>query len=985
MKRILTAVAVALLAGGLTSASLSAQGGYQVKGVVVDAMGPVIGATVMEKGTSNGVSTGLDGDFLLKVAGASSEIEVSCIGYATQTFAASAVPATIVLVEDTQFLDDVVVIGYGSLSKKELSSSIVQVDKDSFIKGAMNNPMEMLTGKVAGLNVVTTDAANPNSSSSLQVRGATSIKAGNSPLVVIDGVPGGDIRNVTPQDIESMTVLKDAASAAIYGTRGANGVILITTKKGSGDVGKAHVSYDSYLAYNIAKDIPEVLTADEFRRSRRGTDYGDSTDWYKLLLNKFSHELNQYVSVDGSSDTGSYNASALYKRATGLDLTDAREEFGGRASVEQRLLNNRFQVNFSLNARKVNEKYGNDGMFDTALSMNPTMPVFNEDGSYYQPTSPTGARNPYEGMTNLTSDGHRIYLLGTAALKYNILMKENQQLSTTLTYTVDYNDYKSNYYVPSDSGVSFWGGYDGQASISYNKYQTNHLEWLFNYSLYLQDHSIQAVAGYSYEIYNWEGFGATNYDFAYDNFTYNNLGAGTWLKDKDTAGADMWSGRSQSKLVGVFGRINYNWKDLIMASASLRYEGASKFGYNSKWGWFPAASIAWEMANMSFIRDTQANIQSLKPRVSFGVTGRSDFDSYQSIATYSTRGNYYMDGNWVKGYAPSINANPDLAWEKLLSVNVGLDFAVMNSRLRGSLDLFDRQSLNLLYNYTAPQPPFIYKDILVNVGTTENIGVELALSYDVIKPGKAFQWTTGVNASFGKTYLRKLSNDIYQAPYVDLYLKPGVGTSEYFFRVDKGEEIGQIFGYRYAGVNTSGDLMVYDPEGNPVVASAADPSWKEHIGSTVPKVFLSWDNTLRYKNWDLNLFFTGAFGHKIFNMRQYGMGLKGANGGGNVYRSAYTEYDYINSSGGVISDFFLYNGSYFKLQNVMLGYNFNTRNWKYVDSLRLYLSAKNVYTLTGYKGSDPSLVNSNGLTPGIDTNGAYPAACQVTFGVTARF
>ncbi|MBR5035139.1 MAG: SusC/RagA family TonB-linked outer membrane protein [Bacteroidales bacterium] len=986
MKRFLTAVAGILFLTGLFGTPASAQNGYQVKGVVIDALGPVYGATVMEKNTTNGVSTGMDGDYSLTVSGPTAEVEVSCIGYATQVFPANAVPATITLAEDAEFLDEAVVIGYGSLSKKELSSSIVQVDKENLFKGSMNNPMEMITGKVAGLNVVTTAAANPNSGSSIQVRGATSIKAGNDPLIVIDGVPGGDIRNVTPQDIESMTVLKDAASAAIYGTRGANGVILITTKKGSGDHGKAHVSYDSYVGYNIAKDIPQVLTADEFRRSRRSaTDYGASTDWYHLLLNKFSYELNQYVSVDGSSESGSYNASALYKKATGLDLTDQREEFGGRAAVEQRLLNNRFQVNFSLNARRVNETYGNDGMFDTALSMDPTMPVYNPDGSFYQPNSPTGARNPYEGMTNLTSDGHRLYLLGTAALKYNILMLDNQQLSTTVTYTMDYNDYKSNYYAPSTSGESYWGGYDGKASISYRKYQTNHLEWLFNYNLYLQDHTIQAVAGYSYEIFNYEGFGNTNYNFAYDNFTYNNIGAGTWLKDDDSPGADMWSGRTQSKLIGVFGRVNYNWKDLIMASASVRYEGSSKFGVNKKWGWFPAASIAWELANMDFIKLSGANIQSLKPRLSFGVTGRSDFDPYLSLTTYSPRGNYYMDGTWIKGYAPSNNANPDLAWERLISVNFGLDFVVLNNRLRGSIDLFNRETHDLLYDYTAPQPPFIYNTIMVNVGTTRNLGVELSLDYDVFKPTSAFQWTTGINASVGKTTLKKLSNDIYKAPYVELYQKPGVGTTEYFFRVDEGGEVGQIWGYKYAGVNEAGDLMVYDPDNNPVVAKDADPAWKGYVGSTVPKLFLSWNNTFKYKNWDLNLFFTGAFGHKIFNMRQYGMGLKGANGGGNVYRDAYTTYNYINSGGGVISDFFLYDGSYFKLQNATLGYNFNTRRWNYVDNLRLYLAAKNIYTLTRYKGSDPSLVNSNGLTPGIDTNGAYPAACQITFGVTARF
>lgn len=965
-----------------------AQGGYQIKGVVVDELGPVIGATVMEDGTTTGVSTGLDGDFSLTVSSADAKIIVSCIGYATLEFKASALPSTIVLGEDNNFLNESVVIGYGTLSKKELSASIVQVDKENLFKGGMNNPMEMLTGKVAGLNIVTTAAANPNSSSSVQVRGATSLNAGNDPLVVIDGVPGGDLRNVTPQDIESMTVLKDAASAAIYGTRGANGVILITTKKGSGDTGKAHVSYDSYFAYNIAKDIPEVLSADEFRRSRRGNDFGASTNWYQKLLNPFSYELNQYVSVDGSSETGSYNASVIYKRATGLDLTDARQEYGGRAATEQRLLNNRLTLNFSINGRRVDETYGNDGMFDTALAMNPTMPIFNEDGSYYQPTSPTGARNPYESMVNLSSNGHRLYLLATAGVKVNILKTDIHNLSTSLNYSLDYNDYKSNWAVPEDSGTSYWDGVKGEASINYNNYQTNHLEWLVNYGLYLPEHTLQAVAGYSYEDYKNEGFNANNADFS-NYFQYYAIGSGTYLSE-GRAGMGSW--RSDSRLVGVFGRVNYNWKDLLIASASIRYEGSTKFGTNSKWGAFPSVSLAWEMTNMEFMRNANLNIQSLKPRVSYGVTGRSDFGSYQSLTTYSGRGNYLIDGEWVRGFAPTSNANPDLRWEKLISVNGGIDVVAFDSRLRASVDVFTRQSKDLLYTYTAPQPPFVYNSILVNVGTTNNYGVEFSVDFDVFKHGNDFQWTTGIIGSLGKTKLVTLSSDVYKASFVELYQKPGVGTSEYFFRTEEGSEIGQIYGYTTARdengnlmVDGNGVLMVLDNDGNAVSASAADASWKHYIGSTVPKFFLSWNNSFRYKNWDLNLFFTGAFGHKIFNMREYGMGLKGMNGGGNIYRTAYTKHGDIDSAGGVISDFFLRDGSYFKLQTATIGYNFVTKNWKYVDSLRLYLAGKNLFTITGYDGSDPSLVNSNGLTPGIDTNGAYPASAQITFGVTARF
>ena len=478
MNRIKTLVSMAALL--LLGTVLSAQNGYKVKGVVIDDQGPVIGATVMEQGTTVGTTTGLDGDYELTVSGPDATVLISCIGYTTLTFKASQMPATVSLTEDNTFLDEVVVIGYGTLSKKELSSSIVQVDKKDFAQGSMNNVMEMMTGKVAGLNVNSTAAANPNSSSDLQIRGATSIKAGNGPLYVIDGVTGGDIRNISPQDIESITVLKDAASAAIYGTRGANGVILVTTRKGSGSE-RSSVTYDSWVGLNVAKPHAAVLSPDEFRRSRRGNDYGADTDWYAAITRPMAYDVNQYVSLDGGTENGSYNASVNWKKANGLDITSGRNEFGGRAAVEQKAFGNRMQLNVSLNVRRVNETWGNDGMFDTALSINPTMPIRNEDGSWYQPTSATGISNPVSVLTENQNNGQRLYLLGTASAKLNLVTTDHHTLSTTLQYSYNYNDLKSNYYTPSTSSESFWGGYAGRAKLEYQKWYTNQLEWLLNY------------------------------------------------------------------------------------------------------------------------------------------------------------------------------------------------------------------------------------------------------------------------------------------------------------------------------------------------------------------------------------------------------------------------------------------------------------------------------------------------------------------------
>lgn len=968
-----------ILAGVLVAMAASAQQ-FTVKGTVKDMAGePIIGANVMVKGTTNGSITDVDGHYSVSGVGDASILVYSFIGYKNQEVACKGRrEINVVLAEDLQALDEVVVVGYGSLSRKELSSSIVQVDKSKFQQGAMNNPMEMLTGKVAGLNVVNTASANPNSGSSLQIRGATSITASNSPLIVIDGVAGGDIRNLSSQDIESMTVLKDAGSAAIYGTRGANGVILITTRKGAGEPGTAKVTYDSWFGINIAKPGPDILSPDEFRRSRRGTDYGASTDWYGLLLRDFSYDNNQYVSIDGSTKNGYYGASFNYKKATGIDLKSGREEYGGRFVIEQRVIDNRLQLNGSLNARRVNETWGNDGMFDTALSMNPTMPLYDDNGNYYQPSSPTGARNPVAELRDIDNNGQRLYVLGTAEAKLNILRSEKHLLNTSLSYSLHYNDLKQQYFTPSTSGESYWNGYKGRAEVMYQKWYTQRLEWLANYALTLEDHNIKVVAGYTYENSRWERLKASNNDFAYDNIKWHDLGSGSFL---NAGKASMASGQSVAKLIGTFGRINYNWKNLLMASASIRYEGSTKFGKDHKWGAFPSVSLAWEVANMNFMKGASDVVKSLKPRISYGVTGRSDFDSYLSLATYSTKGSYFMDGQWVTGYAPSVNANPELGWEKSVSTNIGIDFVLWN-RLRGSVDWFDRQSKDLLYKYTAPQPPYVYSTILVNVGTTQNRGIELSVDGDIFK-GTKVEWISGINYSYGTTKLKVLSDNMYQASYVELYQKPGVGSSEYFFRVQEGGKVGQFYGYEYAGVE-DGKMMIYTDEGGKVPVSEADAKYKRYIGNGTPTSYLSWSNTVRYKNFDLNIFFRGAFGFEIFNMRKYGMGLQGC-GTDNVLRDAYLKDKDIVTGGGVISSFFLEKGDYFKLENVTLGYNFTPKPNKILESMRVFVSAKNLFTLTGYSGNDPSIVSVNGLTPGVDINSAYPVATQLSLGLTLRF
>lgn len=1002
MKNFLQSAKVAFVAlCGLLMAQVALADGLTVRGTITDPTGePLIGATAQIVGSTVGTVTDFDGNYELSNVAADAVLHFSYVGFDDKDEPVNGRSViNVQLSEGSQMLEQVVVIGYGSLSKKEVSSSIVQLDAKDFNKGAMNSPMEMLQGKIAGLNVSTQAAANPNSGADLQIRGAGSLTASNGPLVVIDGIAGGDIRNIAAQDIESITVLKDAGSAAIYGTRGANGVILVTTKKGAGnDAGSFSVTYDSYFDCNIANGHPRVLTADEFRRSRYNTDFGYNSDWYGAIVKKATYDVNQYVAINGSTKNGYYTASFNFKDAKGLDIISARREYGARFAAEQKFLGDHLVLSGSLSGRRVNETWGNDGQVDNALSKNPTMPIYNENGSYYQPTDVTGATNPVTVLNETKSQGKRMYVLGNVDLKYNIWHNEYHNISTNVNYALQYNDLKSDYYSTSKSNDSYWAGVTGTASLEYKKWSTHRVEWLLNYGFSMGDHSLKFVGGYSWERNYYEQMREQNRNFADDAPLWNSIQSGTYLGE---GLASMSSYMNETTLAGFFGRLNYNWRDMLFASVSYRREGSTKFGANRKWGNFPSVSLAWEMMECDFMDPASSVLKSLKPRISYGVTGRSDFDPYKSMALYGPKDSYFMDGEWVIGYAPTANSNPDLQWEKNVAINAGVDFDLWG-RLHGSIEYYNRQSQDLLYNYTAPMPPFAYNKILVNVGTTTNQGIEVVLNGDVIKT-KDFNWNMGVNYSWGKTVLTKLSSDVYQLAYLELYNKGGVGSEEYLFRVEEGGVVGDFYGYQYAGVDDNGQLMVVsyakiaDSQGRmpgdagyevtysetetaePVLASQADLKWKRHIGNGAPQHYLSWNNSWTYKNWDFSMMWRGAFGFDIWNTRRYGMGLL-KTGATNILASAYKEE--ATSHGGVVSDYFLERGDYFKLDNITIGYNFTAKEAKYFQNCRLYLTAKNICTITKYSGNDPSIVNSNGITPGVDNNSAYPTATQLALGVT---
>lgn len=951
----------------------------EINGAVKDANGiPLPGVSVVVKGTTTGTITENNGNFTLQILMDANTLLFSFVGMKPQEVEiAGRTTINVVLEEDIFGIDEVVAIGYGTLSKKEVSSSIVQISKDDFQKGAVADPMELLVGKVAGLNI-DNSSASPHSTSNFQIRGATSITAGNSPLVVIDGVAGGNMRNLATQDIESITVLKDGASAAIYGTRGANGVILITTKLGAdGGAGTFNVSYDSYFSVNLMHKLPETLGYDEFLERDRGIDYGYKHDWLGALKRDFSYDNNQYISMTGSTSKSKYNISLNYVDKTALDLANERTQYGARFSLSQNTLNDLLELSTIFNVSGVDSKNGSSGILGT-VTVNPTMPIWNDDGTYYHPTTSTGATNPVENANDITVGNNTVYVLGTVQAKLQLIRNEYHSMNTTANYTIDFNDNKYHNYLPSTHATSEWEGYAGRATLSDSRDWIKQFEWTTNYTLDKGVHLLRGVAGYSFTENFSEDMSMTNNNFAFDQFLYHAIGSGTWLKEGK---ANMSSNKQSSRLIALFGRVNYSWNDLLTATASLRYEGSSRFGVNKKWGYFPAISGAWEISNMPFMESFKDKISSLRLRASYGVTGRRAGSNYQSIQTYTSRNTYYlMDNEWVMAYAPSKNANYDLQWELGIASNIGIDFDVFK-RLRGSIEYFDRRSENLLYTYTAPQPPFVYPTILVNLGSTKNTGLEVSLDGDVFKQ-KDFSWRMNGTYSYGTSILTKLSDDVYKASYLDLMQRGGLGTSEYYFRIVEGGKIGQLYGYQHAGINDAGELLVMSKEGEAIPKTAADNSDKVYIGNTAPKHFFSWSNIVRYKNWDLNLLFRGAAGMDMWNGQLFNIGLKGSTAN-NVLRTAYTKYDHITSDGSILSSFFLEKGDWVKLERVSVGYNLKFKN-NAVKSMYWYLSANNLFTLTGFTGVDPSTATSIGLTPGI-TGTSVLSTTQITLGTSIKF
>ena len=1008
MKKLLTLAAMLLIA----CTAVFAQGGYQVKGVVFDEYGPAIGVAVMEQGTSNGVTTDFDGAFSIKVASADAIIEISCIGYTTVTFKASEVPAEITLSPDAIFLDDVVVIGYGSQTKKEVTGSVASLKADDFNKGSVANPMGLLQGKVAGLNIIKQGGDDPAQNNySVQLRGVGSLSGSTEPLYVIDGVPGGNLSSVQPSDIESIDILKDGSAAAIYGTRANAGVILITTRRGNKD-GAFSADYSGNVSVGFVTNIPRVLTADEYRQyivaKGMGTDFGGDTDWIKAISrNPVSHTHN--VSIAGGTKDFNYRASVSYRNVQGIARKSDFDEINGRFAADQKALKGKLNISYDFSWQRADKNWANYDNFNQAIRSNPTMPITSDDekfvkyGGYYESDN-FYTRNPVSDLEQTENQQKDQNVIGSVRATLDII----PGLKFTTFYSIQDNTTWNGKF--QNSTLRAVSGKDGVASQSYGANVQQVMENTLNYMGSTGRHNYQFLLGQSYQTDLSQGFYAMNSKFPLDKLLYNNMELGEGKLSGKNSDANITSYKYKDKLASFFVRGLYNYDGKYFLSASARLEGSSKFGSKANkvlgpWGLFPSLSASWNMTEEDFMKDI-AWLDDLKLRAGYGVTGNMPGGHYLYMMLVGPGSDYiFSDGQFILPWGPQTNVNEYIRWEEKHETNLGVDFSMLEGRITGTVDGYFRNTTNLLWEYDVPLTGGnVSAKKWDNYGQIHNYGIEASIN-GVIMKNKDLEWTAGFNAAWNRNRVVRITGEAYGnydengkliASYMNTgYISSGDGeTGNYVMRLVEGEAVGNFYGYKYMGIQSTGEWVFEASTGGPTKNPTDND--KQVLGNAFPLLTLGFNTALRYKNFDVAMNFRGQIGGLIFNETRYF--YENTRGTENVLLSSFSgEAEKLthwvdnptakNASLRYFSDFYLEDASYLKLNDLTIGWTPQLKGElaEYIHNLRVYFNAQNLFTLTGYQGHDPSTVSMSGLAPGFDGRSYYPTQRTFSLGVNLNF
>lgn len=973
----------------LLSFSLTALAQQKVTGKVKDSSGePVIGASVVVKGNNTmGTITDFDGNFMLDVP-AKSVLVISYIGYVTQEVpTAGKNSLEIVLKEDTKTLDEVVVIGYGTQRKGDVTSSVASVKADNFVKGAVKDVGQLIQGKVAGL-AITNPNGDPTGSTQIRLRGTNTIGGANTaPLVLIDGIPG-ELGTVAPEDVESVDVLKDGSAAAIYGTRGTNGVILITTKQAKG-VDINQVEYNGYVSTSLIAKKLDMLNADEFRTLYPDQDHGADTDWIdEISRTPVSHVHN--LSLMGGNSKTNYIANLNYASRQGIMKKSDFESFQGRIEVTHRMFDDKLKLKFGLFGKKNQMESTTSGgsfrgwVYGQATRRNPTDPVRNEDGTWNENVSKFEYENPLALLYEAEGNVKKTQLRYNGNIVYNPI--KDLTLSAVFSYIRD--NMNRGYGETLNHISALRDGLAGWSSVGAYTKMEKLMELTAQYNKEIGAHKFSVLGGYSYNETDFEELWIDNYGFQDDYFGgWHNIGIGSALKDGK---ANIGSKKTPTNLIGFFGRATYSFKNRYLLMGALRYEGASQlWGTDNAWGLFPSISVGWRITEEAFMKN-QKIFDDLKLRVGYGVTGSQPKDPFLGVAMLKYGSYAFVNGNWVQTIVPASNPNPDLKWEEKKETNIGLDFVSWGGRLSGSIDYYNRDVDGLIYEYGVPTPPNLYNKTMANGGTMRNRGVEVLVTVVPVQ-NKDFEWSTTGTFSLNSNKLISLSGSIFKSDY-DYF---NTGTVEYSgqvadsHRVQVGESIGNFYGFKVVDVDSEGRWIYEDRNGELVNYKdfTHAPEDKHVIGNGLPKWYAGWNNTLRYKNFDLNVTMRGAFGFQIINggrmnyenvkNSRFENRLKSVN---DLVFGKHTLSPEVEPE---FNSYYVEDGGYWKIDNITLGYSFGQVG-KYIKSLRIYGSVLNALTITGYKGIDPE-VSTDGLTPGYDTRDRYPSVRSFTFGVNVKF
>lgn len=975
---------------GSSSAAFAAPGSVEgvvslaqdnrVKGTVVDDKGePLIGAVIRIVGAdvSFAAVTDMDGKFSIKVPHKNATLEIKSVGYKTLRVPANG-NLNVTLKEDISDLNEVVVIGYGTLDKKEVTSAITSIKGKDLMVGVGGADISgALQGKISGL--VMSNTASANAGTTFQLRGMTSVNAGRSPLIVIDGFPGGDIRSLSQDDIASIDVLKDASAGAIYGTRAASGVILITTKSGTNTQGKLELTYSNEFSHKQSYNAPEMLSGREYAEHNIGTDYGDDVDWWDEMINHKNFSTKHHLSLQYGTDKAQVYTSLYYEKQDGIAIVDSRKDYGGRVNANFKLFDGWLEFKPMVDYRQTsrNNHWPN---FQQALFNNPTRSPYdsNSETGYNIWQNETLDYNVVADAKLYTYEGVDKWFKPKMVLKLNIKPIPGLNFQQSLGY--ENRQWENHTYNPSYSRTSIEDNHTGSAYLGFSKSERITSEGYFSYANEFKKHSISATAGYSYFEYNSDNFNMSNYNFSVDGVKFWDIGQGTGLADGK---ASMSSGKDPSeKLFSLFARANYAFDDTYLLSASIRHEGSSKFASKNRWANFWSASAGWRISNEKFMKNISW-VEDLKLRVGYGVTGNNNFSSsYMANMLGSDAFWYLPNGNWKKSYGKTQNVNPNLGWEEKKEWNFGIDYSLFGGRLYGKFDYFIRNIDNLLYSVNVPQPPYTQGTQWQNIGKMQIKGWEFEVGGTPVKT-KDFTWNSNLNLSHNSGKIKTLWGN---NTYFNGNGFPAPGTPGDAARIEEGSTIGSFFIWKFAGFDDEGNFLLYDKDNNVIPATQKTELDKRYIGNYTPKLIAAWNNTFTYKNWDLGINMRSWIDFDVMNTANMYFGIQGR-GNNNVLKAAYTKFNHIKGEK-QICDYYLEDGTFLKIDAITLGYTFNMKKLtnNMINKIRLWATCGNVCTITGYSGMNPE-VNITGWDQGTEKfwSDYYPTVRTWTFGMQFNF